>query len=237
MVNLSYIRFKKKRRLEENLTKEQPAIFQIQVDEEKNASLHACILDIIGKTECTTDNSKDHSGTDSVQGKGGRPEGSTTSQKRKQEAAIISMKNEIAKEYERELKQHKVEGTWLKNGQLKQIIDKHKKRWDLNDVNVPEVTIWMRSVRKSPVTNAAHGGLVSPLIEIDDAVVKLIIIMAQIHQCLTPSTGLALVNLLIDKQLIQDKLIAGGKSLVGMKLALLGLNTGDDSCNKISTDW
>ena len=210
MVNSAYTRFKKKRRLEENPAKEQPTIFQIQVDGEKNSSLRTCISDITGETECitSTDSRKDGDNGSSVREKGGRPVGSTTSQKRKREAAIISMKNEITKEYERELKQHKENGTRLKNGELKQIIQKHKERCDLRDVNVPEITIRMRSVRKKPVTNAGHGGLVSPLIEIDDVVVKMILMMARIRQCLTPSTGLALVNSLIDKQPIQDKSIA-----------------------------
>ena len=124
MVNLAYTRFKKKRRLEENPAKEQPTIFQIQVDEENNSSLCMCMSDITGETVCSTnENSKDGDNGSNFREKGGRLVGSTTSQKPKREAPIISMKNEITKEYESELKHHKQEGTRLKNGELKQIIE------------------------------------------------------------------------------------------------------------------
>ena len=36
---------------------------------------------------------------------------------------------------------HKTEGKRLKSGCLKQIINKYKKKWNLEDVNIPEVTI------------------------------------------------------------------------------------------------
>ena len=82
MVNSAYTRFKKRRRLEDNPAKEQPTIFQIQVDEEKNSSLCMCMSDITGETECSTNkNSKDGDNGSNLREKGGRPVGSTTSQK------------------------------------------------------------------------------------------------------------------------------------------------------------
>jgi len=52
-----------------------------------------------------------------------------------------------------------------------------------------------------------HGGHRSPLESIDDTIVSLVLMMARIRQCVTPSTGLALVNSLIDGQPLQDALI------------------------------
>ena len=65
----------------------------------------------------------------------------------------------------------------------------------------------MRLVRNRVVIHTHFGGHQSPLLRIDNTVVRLILMMARILQCLTPSTGLALVNALIDKQPIQRKLL------------------------------
>jgi len=122
------------------------------------------------------------------------------------------MKNDIAMQYKTEHDEAKEEGTRMKPGRLKEIIETNKIRNELRDLNIPEVTIRMRTQRCSSVMKLSnHGGLSSPLLEIDDAVVEIILLMARIRQCLTPSTGLALVNSLIDKQPIQEKLIAWKK--------------------------
>ena len=51
MVNSAHTNFKKKKRLEENPEKEQPTIFQIQVNKEKNSSLCMSMSDITTETE------------------------------------------------------------------------------------------------------------------------------------------------------------------------------------------
>ena len=99
----------------------------------------------------------------------------------------------------------------MKAGLLKQIIERHKNKNNLTHVDIPEITIRKRVQQNSVIQYTDHGGLQSPLLEIDDTVVKIILLMARICQCLTPSTGLALVNSLIDNQPIQQKLIAWKK--------------------------
>ena len=80
------------------------------------------------------------------------------------------------------------------NGHLKKIIHKYKTKWYLEDVNIPEVTIQMRSVRHEPFVHINHDGVQYPLLEINNTLVKLIHMVAQICQCLTPSVGSALLN-------------------------------------------
>ena len=116
MVNSAYTRYKKKRRLEENSGKEQPIMLQIRIDYEKNSSLRTSMYDLTAET---VDNYSSNNNTDngvivnsSVQSienrdKGGRPVGTTQLQKRSREDMIVSMKNEIAQQYEEELSSHK----------------------------------------------------------------------------------------------------------------------------------
>ena len=107
--------------------------------------------------------------------KGGRSLGSTNNNKRKKKESIIQMNNDISMEYCR----LRSETKRLKNGQLKKIIEKHKSKRHLYDVDIPEKTIRMRSFRKNPVlVHDHHGGLQSPLVEIDDVVVKIVLMMA-----------------------------------------------------------
>ena len=137
MVNSAYTRYKKRRRLEENSGKEQPTMLQIQLDE-KNSSLHTSMSDLTTETVDTNSRNNDTDNcvvvtTTSVKSvetrdKGGRPVGTTQSQKRRREDMIVSMKNEIAQQYEEELSSHKKRGKRLKSGRLKYIIDTHKSK-------------------------------------------------------------------------------------------------------------
>lgn len=139
--------------------------------------------------------------------KGGRPSGSTEESKRQKMDKIVSMKNDITAEYEKEKEKGK-----MKKNQLKEIIKKHKKKRDLEDVDVPQDTIRQRVSRKKPfVPHHNSGGHTSPLAKIDDTIVSIILMMARIRQCLSPSKGLALVNSLIENQPIQDELISWKK--------------------------
>ena len=57
------------------------------------------------------------------------------------------------------------------------------------------------------VKHNQHGGHVSPLTDIEETVILIIIQMARIRQYLSPSTGLALVKSLIDGQPLQEALV------------------------------
>ncbi len=115
------------------------------------------------------------------------------------------MKNDIVTEY-LELKKSKKRR--IGKGMLEEIIKKHQKKRGLEDVPIKPLLIRQRVLQKQPVVNNDdHGGLQSPLVAMDESVVKVVLVKAQILRCLCPSKGLALVNSLIDNQPIQQKLI------------------------------
>jgi len=83
-----------------------------------------------------------------------------------------------------------------------------KRKRNLDDAVVSPGTIRQRVLRDDLVVkHNQHGGHVSPLTDIEETVILIIIQMARIRQCLSPSTGLALVNSLIDGQPLQEALI------------------------------
>jgi len=59
MVNSLYIRYKKKKRLEENSEKDQPTILQIRVDKKKVSSFRASLSDLTNETVCSSSTSND----------------------------------------------------------------------------------------------------------------------------------------------------------------------------------
>ena len=192
IINSAYTRFKK-RRLEKHSDREQPTISEIHLDAETGNSTSLSDL---------SESQQNHEW--SYRAKGGRPSGSSNINKRRRNDEIIAMKNDIARDFQKV----KTSGKRTKNGQLRQIIESHKKKRNLEDVDVPKATIRMRIQRNhSIVHHNHHGGLQSPLLELDDTVVNVALMMARIRQCLSPSKGLALVNSLINNQPIQQRLI------------------------------
>ena len=195
IVNSAYTRFKK-RRLEFHSDCKQPTISEIQLDTQTSAFSNSTSLSDLSESQ------QHHGG--SYRAKGGRPSGSSNGNKRRRKDEIIAMKNDIARDYQKV----KASGKRAKKGQLKQIIEWHQKKRKLEDVDVPEATIRMRVQRNhSIVHHDHHGGLQSPLLELDETVVNVALMMARIRQCLSPSRGLALVNSLINNQPIQQRLI------------------------------
>jgi len=105
--NSAYTRYKKKkkkkRRLEGNSEKDQPTILQIRVDKKKVSSFRTSLSDLTNETVCSSSTSNDDTNngnensndTLSVENRdrGGRPIGTTQSQKRKRDEMIVSMKN------------------------------------------------------------------------------------------------------------------------------------------------
>ena len=118
MVNSAYSRQKKKKRLGENLEKDQPTILQIRVDKKKSSSsLHTSLSGITNKTVCisgSTTKNDDGMGNDTPSvvncDNGGRLVGATQIHKRKRDEMIVSMKNVISEEYVNELEAHKKKG-------------------------------------------------------------------------------------------------------------------------------
>lgn len=193
IVNSAYCRFKR-RVVASNHSDQQP-VSEIHLDEHQKSSSMSDL----------SESQQNHTCISVRQNKGGRPSGSTNISKKKRQDDIVSMKNEITSEYI-ELKKRK-RGR-ISRGVLDDIIARHKKRRGLEDVPVRASTIRQRVLRNHPVVNHHHrGGHQSPLVALDDAIVKIVLTMARIRQCLTPSSGLALVNSLIEGQPIQQQLI------------------------------
>ena len=76
-----------------------------------------------------------------------------------------------------------------------------------DDVRIAESAIRQRVKRKRIFTNGSRGHE-SPLLPIESTVIRLIIQLSRIHQCLTPFQGLSLVNSLIKKTPVQEDLIS-----------------------------
>ena len=68
------------------------------------------------------------------------PSGSSNDNKRRRKDEIIAMKNDIARDYQKV----KGSGKRAKKGELKQIIERHKMKRNLEDADIPEVMIRMR---------------------------------------------------------------------------------------------
>jgi len=88
------------------------------------------------------------------------------------------------------------------------LINSIKKKNNIpDDVKIVESTIRQRVKRKRIFTNGSRGHE-SPLLPIESTVVRLIIQLSRICQCLTPSQGLSLVKLLIKDTPVQGDLIS-----------------------------
>ena len=138
--------------------------------------------------------------------KGGRPKGSTSERKRLDLLCIVAAKNEIATKYCAMLKDKTT--ARLEKGSLKKLTTQV-----INDRDLPARTsitpssILHRQKRGKLVTTRTTGGLYSPLIEMEPAVVNIIIQMARIRVCLRPSDGVRLINSMLNSTGLQKKLM------------------------------
>ena len=137
--------------------------------------------------------------------KGGRPVGTTVDRKRLEKNAILEAKNEITVKYKMAVDAARAHNRNAKRGYLSKLIADVKKKRKIEHVDIPLKTIQQRVFRKNEVIHHSPG-LVSPLLQIEDTVVKFVIRMAEIRQSLTPSRGLALINSLITDTPIQKEL-------------------------------
>ena len=94
----------------------------------------------------------------------------------------------------------------MRKGQLKDIITQVKSKKGI-DIEILPSAIRRRLERKSLQSHHVAGGQISPLLRIELTVVEIIVQMARIRQCLTPSKGLQLVNSLINGTKLQQDLI------------------------------
>jgi len=148
-------------------------------------------------------------------GKGGRPIGSTIENKRLEKQRVMDAKNEIARKYRAVSDEARKQKKNVRKGYLTELINEVKKKQKIDHVNIPSKTIYQRAYRKQSDIHHCPGHM-SPLLPLEDTVVKFIIKMAEIRQSLTPSKGLALINSLISEMPIQKDLEEWKKSFQTM---------------------
>ena len=98
----------------------------------------------------------------------------------------------------------------LPKGTLKKTIDDIIKRLELPPAATATITpesIKSRIKIGKTVITRTTGGLYSPLLPMEQAVVDIVIQMARIRVCLCPSDGICLVNSMLNQSDLQAKLI------------------------------
>ena len=138
----------------------------------------------------------------------GRPKGSTNRFKKNYKENVTNAKYKIASRFEYETKECRRNGL-SKKAIYKNILQQEISNFKLkHDFKFPYHTVISRLRRTS--LNADGGSC--PLIFIEDKIIKIILCMSKIKRSLTAFQALKLVNELIDKTLIQEKLIQWKKS-------------------------
>ena len=140
--------------------------------------------------------------------KGGRPKGCTNESKHLEEICVIAAKNEITEKYYELMRNNNTER--LPKGTLKKTIDNIINRRNLPlaaAVTITPESIKSRIKRGKTVITRTTGGLYSPLLPMEQAVVDIVIQMARIRVCLHPSDGIRLVRSMLNQSDLQAKLI------------------------------
>ena len=137
----------------------------------------------------------------------GRPVGSTKAKKEETQKNIIAAKNEIAKKFASIKDAAKKKRERVKHGTLVRLINEVKDKRGVSAKILPSA-IRRRIDRQSLHSHHLAGGQVSPLAKIEPTILGIIIQMARMRQCLTPSRGLSLINSLIKDTPIQQELLA-----------------------------
>ena len=121
----------------------------------------------------------------------GRPSGSTDDRKFYEKRKIIEVKNECARQFANlKEKAKETNGKRVSPSALKEIIKKVSKENHLHGVCITPSAIRRRFYRKRIENHHMAGGHESPLAGIEPIIVEIILQMARIRQCLTPSRAL-----------------------------------------------
>ena len=140
---------------------------------------------------------------------GGRPKGATKVLSEINKSSYVEARNEIVERFAKEKRKAKSEGRRLKRGRLDEIIELTRKKLKLpNDFSVSRHLIrWRTNNASDLVVKSGKGsGQKSPLLEVEDQFVSIVIQMARIGDPLTPMKALALFNDLIAGTSVQEKL-------------------------------
>ena len=204
-MNAAYRRFKKK--LEEKGTTKKGSEKPDDVIISVGAGIESTVSDLTGSNTSADDSNTCSSKRNIAERSlGGRPLGSTNDRKRREAEEVMKAKNEIAQRMMVAREKAKCNNKRVKNGFMSELIDEVKKKRKIEHHNIPIKTIKQRLHRKKIEIHHSPGHM-SPLLPIEDTVIKIIIKLAEIRQCLTPSKGLALINSLISEQPIQKELV------------------------------
>ena len=154
----------------------------------------------LSNTDQSDSSTQNHSSLKKV----GRPKGSTQQATKLGKDCFIAVKNEIARKYKK-AKEDSI-GRRLDDGLLQEIINDVSKKRNLPSSYVIKADSIRKRIKRGNVS-AKSCGLTSPLVALETIVVTIVIQMARIRQCLTPSRGVALVNSLISGNKLEEDLI------------------------------
>ena len=131
---------------------------------------------------------------EAVRKKGGRPKGTTDINRKLLSDSILAAKNEITDLYA--IAKSNAGANKVEKNTLQTIINQIVKKRKLpNEVSINIDTIRRRVSRKSHFVT--QTGVSTPLACLEEIIVTIVIQMARIRQCLSPSKGLRLVNSVI----------------------------------------
>ena len=161
----------------------------------------------------------------------GRPKGSTDKKRKITEENVVATMNEIALKYNAsrgfynsKYQRNKKIIFRRKPGYLTSLITEIKVKNNVpEDVIISEGSIRQRIKRGNLYTNGGRGPD-SPLLALEPTIVKTIIQISRIRQCITPSTGLKLVNSIIEGTQVQNDLIQFKSKLCGNSDGKVGRN-------------
>ena len=152
-----------------------------------------------------TDGREDAAGTDIIPApvvtpprtKGGRPGGSTSNRRKHYELSEIAAKNEIVTIFEKKRKD--AGNKRLKRGCFAEIIGTVLRKNNLQHITISKQCIRQRL---KPDHNAivvnSHPGHSSPLAGMEQDVISVMIQMARLRQCITPSQAIQLIKRIED---------------------------------------
>ena len=154
----------------------------------------------LSNTDQSDSSTQNHSSLKKV----GRPKGSTQQATKLGKDCFIAVKNEIARKYKKAKEDSR--GCRLGDGLLQEIINDVSKKRNLPSSYVIKADSIQKRIKRGNVS-AKSCGLTSPLVALETIVVTIVIQMARIRQCLTPSCGVVLVNSLISGNKLEEDLI------------------------------
>ena len=109
--------------------------------------------------------------------------------------------------YNKEKAKAKREKKRMRKGRLAEIISSIEQKRNLPVGSTIKESLVRKRITRGKSFITTKKGLQSPLLAMENLLVRTIIQMARVRQCLTPSQGVALVNSMIEGTQIKTKLM------------------------------